>query len=285
MSWSSVLGAPAVRDALARSSLVRRIEHRDAVGSTQDEVLALAEPLGVLMVADRQDRGRGRHGRVWQDGPVPGASLSASLVVGEGSLPRSLVPLAAGLAVRDAVEAALARQHGAGPRFALRWPNDLVVGDAAADKCAGVLVERRLPDDRARDDVRTRAMDRSAWLVIGVGIDVDWRTARTAPDVRGWVSLAEAVGCSVDRAPLLAGLIAGLDRWLGAEAAAVVAAHRAASASLGRDVVVTGPDGVPTSGRAVDLAPDGALVLEVDGTLRMLRVGVLEHAAAEDAHG
>lgn len=287
-SWSDVVRSGEVRTALERSGRVRRIEHRVEVGSTQDVAHALDDGPGVLVIADRQRGGRGRHGRTWQDGPRTGASLAASLVIEDRPQELGVVPLALGLAVLDAVRDAL----GAAPvatTLALRWPNDLVVGDAPGRKCAGVLVERRVAPPGALG-----GPDAPVRLVIGIGIDVDWRHDARDASARAWTSLAEAADADVDRGRLLAGLLTGLDVRLDAQAPDVLAAHRSSSASLGREVVVTAPDGTRVTGRAVDLAPDGALVLEVGGTRREVRAGFLDEVdgpervatdAGSSAHG
>jgi BirA family biotin operon repressor/biotin-[acetyl-CoA-carboxylase] ligase len=259
MSWTEVIAAPAVATAVAGARLVRRIEHRATVGSTQDEAFALDADGGVLVIADRQRAGRGRHGRGWQDGPAIGASLSASIVVADRPAALGAVPLAVGLAALDAARAAIAG-GAAAATLALRWPNDVLIGAPVGSKCAGVLVERRRRDDG------------SAVLVVGIGIDVDWRADPTGAG-RGWTSLAEAARSDVDRVALVATLVSALDARLGLDATAVVAAHRAVSASLGRDVTVTGPDGTRVHGRAHAIADDGALMVEVDGELRAVRVG------------
>ena len=269
MSWAGVVRSAAVADAVGRSERVRRLELRDEVGSTQDVALALDDPVGVLVIADRQRTGRGRHGRSWQDGPSPGASLAASIVLPDRADALGPLPLAVGLAVRDAASAALGAAPAAAT-LALRWPNDLVIGAAPGRKCAGVLVERR--------SVGTRP-EAALVLAIGIGIDVDWSGSLPAPDVRGWTSLAEASGAPVDRETLVAALVRALDRWLDAAVSDVVAAHRRWSASLGRDVVVTAPDGGRRRGRAIDLAPDGALVLGVGGSRHEVRVGGVEDAS------
>ncbi|MGI8686136.1 MAG: biotin--[acetyl-CoA-carboxylase] ligase, partial [Acidimicrobiales bacterium] len=119
------------------------------VDSTNRVALDLARagaPGGVVVVAGHQTAGRGRHGRTWD--AAPGSSLLLSVLHRPGpalppdrssrpdpALPsdRSHLAVAAvSLAARQACWSA------AGFTPALKWPNDLVVGDA---KLAGVLAE------------------------------------------------------------------------------------------------------------------------------------------------
>lgn len=102
-----------------------------------------------VFLADRQSAGRGRRGRVWQS--PPGATLALSLL---RAFERPLPELAAlGLAAAVAVAAAL---RAAGwPQVGVKWPNDLVLGNA---KLGGLLVE-------------VRAMTPKPVLVLGLGLN------------------------------------------------------------------------------------------------------------------
>ena len=119
----------------------------DSVGSTNRETFALAEagetgPLWI--VARRQTAGRGRADRHWVS--VPGnlhASLLVQLNCPPGAMPQ--LSLVAGVAVVDAIRQAT----GGGPAgLRLKWPNDVLIGQA---KCAGILVETSRPPQPRRD--------------------------------------------------------------------------------------------------------------------------------------
>jgi BirA family biotin operon repressor/biotin-[acetyl-CoA-carboxylase] ligase len=118
----------------------------DSVGSTNREAFALAEagetgPLWIM--ARRQTAGRGRGDRPWVS--VPG-NLHASLLIRLGCPPTAMpqLSLVAGVAVVDAIrEAAGGRPAG----LRLKWPNDVLIGQA---KCAGILVETSRPPQPRR---------------------------------------------------------------------------------------------------------------------------------------
>jgi BirA family biotin operon repressor/biotin-[acetyl-CoA-carboxylase] ligase len=88
--------------------------HRESVDSTNDLVLAAArrgEGTGLWVTADRQLKGRGRGGRSWASDP--GNFHGSLLYVTHrpvGAL--SLLPLAAGLAVRGAIMEILVGEYG-----------------------------------------------------------------------------------------------------------------------------------------------------------------------------
>lgn len=233
--------------------------HLTATTSTNDVVAARAragEPAGLVVVADRQTAGRGRLARPWED--RAGGSLLVSCLVDTSPQPPDLTPLAAGLAVADAVRAA-----GSAPE--LKWPNDVLV---AGRKCAGILVEAV----RRGDEVR---------LVIGVGVNVDW--AGASPPAGG-TTLAEATGRPVDRWQVLADLLAALHRRLGElerEPGQVPRDYAAACTTLGRRVRVTLPASEVVVGEATRLDQQGALVVAVEGAEVTVRAGDVEHLRPE----
>lgn len=104
---------------------------------------------GQVLVAGRQNAGRGRRGRVWAS-PAGGLWISVLDRVAERSAP--LAGLAAAVAAAEAVEDA------GGPPVLVKWPNDLLL---AGGKLGGVLVER-WPAPPPRPDT-----------VIGLGMNVN----------------------------------------------------------------------------------------------------------------
>jgi BirA family transcriptional regulator, biotin operon repressor / biotin---[acetyl-CoA-carboxylase] ligase len=249
-------------------SVWSRLEHLDTVGSTNDEVVARVRggaPAGLVVVADSQTAGRGRLGRPWMD--VPGASLLLSVATGVPARGAGLVPLATGLAVGDAL-----RRLGLAPR--LKWPNDvlLVVGEPpTARKCAGILVESH--------DLRP---DGPAFLVIGIGIDVDWREVARDETSSAWTSLAEAAGAPIDRWELLHDVLRALEAWLldvPQDPTRLLAAYKVRCTTIGARVRVTTPRDV-IEGLAVDLDERGALIVDSRTGRHAIVAGDVEHLTA-----
>ena len=109
------------------SSIVWRIEHFDVIDSTNTWVGERAlegAPEGLVAVADFQSAGRGRLDRRWES--PPSASLLCSILLRPDVAPDQLQLVVACVAL--AARAALVRLCGVRP--ALKWPNDLIVGDA-----------------------------------------------------------------------------------------------------------------------------------------------------------
>jgi BirA family transcriptional regulator, biotin operon repressor / biotin---[acetyl-CoA-carboxylase] ligase len=109
-----------------------------------------------LLVAEAQTRGRGRLGRSWQS--AEGASLTFSLALPLDPPDWSGLSLAVGVALAEALDA---RHDAAGPRVALKWPNDLMWcdGQGAPRKLGGILIE-------------TVPVGRRRMAVIGIGLNI-----------------------------------------------------------------------------------------------------------------
>jgi BirA family biotin operon repressor/biotin-[acetyl-CoA-carboxylase] ligase len=207
---------------------VRRI---DSTNLRARELAAAGAPHGTLVTAHEQVAGRGRQGRSWT--APPGRALIASLVLRD---PPALLPLAAAAAVADV----------AGPQARVKWPNDVLVGEPAVRKVAGILAEGR-PQER--------------WAVLGIGLNVAVRGEDLPPELR------DRAG-SLRRPPeeletVLAELLRALERWTEAGDGAVLEAVRGRDALLGRPVRWAGGEGIGAglddAGRLLVRRPDGAL--------------------------
>lgn len=216
---------------------------RETASTNDDARRAAAEgaPHGAVFVADAQTAGRGRLGRAWHS--PPGDNLYASILLRPNALARdlALLPLAAGLAIAEAVD------EVADVGATIKWPNDVLVGGR---KLAGVLVEGALRGDRFQH------------VVVGVGVNV--RGARPPDEVADLATtLRAASGRAPSRREVLARLLArfearldALERGRGDE---VIAAVHARCVTLGRRVRVGLDEGVATAVEA-----DGGLRVRFD---------------------
>jgi len=231
-------------------------------GSTNAELRArAADPaLGHLTVllTDHQTAGRGRLDRSWTT--PPGSALAVSVLL--RTLPADVerwgwIPLAAGVAMTDAVAAQLPERD-----VGLKWPNDILVDGR---KICGILAE---------------VVDRGA--IVGSGVN----TAMTAAQLPVPTATSFAVvGQSVDVDRLLADYLTRLRDLLAALVhtgdARLSGLHALATrrcVSLGREVQVILPAGDTLQGVAVGLDPDGRLLVDGGGARRAVASGDVVHA-------
>jgi BirA family biotin operon repressor/biotin-[acetyl-CoA-carboxylase] ligase len=229
---------------------VAGVAFHDEIGSTNDEAMRLAAggaPEGTVVIAARQDAGRGRQGRAWHSPAGAGLYLSV-LLRPEISDRTAMLTLMAGVAAADAVERA------AGLVVALKWPNDLVVLRAGGRrKLGGILAEASL------------AGTGPAHVVLGVGINLR-RTALPADLAAIATSIETETGSAVQTgalaAELLASLAVGWRALRAGEAEEVLAEwRRRARPLLGQRVRWAG-HGTAREGSARDIDGTGALIVD-----------------------
>lgn len=191
-----------------------RLEVREATGSTNDDVRTAARDgaeAGLVVVAERQDAGRGRRGAAWVCPPGEGLAFSVLLRPSETKALWPRLSLAAGLAVAEALD-----------RFGVfaevKWPNDLWIGGR---KVCGILVE-------AGED----------FVVAGIGINVGVREFPVVLEDSA-TSLAIERGESPSRAAVLAAVLERLRVWepcIGARFGELLGRLRERCALTGRQV-------------------------------------------------
>lgn len=182
-----------------------------------------------------------------------------SLVL-RGSPPPPLLPLIAGVAVCDV----------AGAEAQIKWPNDVVLvrppsapgGELA--KLAGILAEGR-PQD--------------GWAVLGIGLNVSVRIEDLPAELRGSAATLGEPPDAIE--PLLARLLAALERRLDQPTEALLDAYRTRDALRGRDIAWwahghrdRASRGRASRGRAEGIDGEGRLVVALqDGGRVALTAG------------
>jgi len=212
-----------------------------ALGSTNTWALEHLAELrhGDVVWARCQTAGRGRFKREWRTPDDTCLTLSVLLRADDGTgLTANLGQIAA-LAVADMLA-------GVGLEAAVKWPNDVMVGDA---KIAGILLERRSDAEL---------------VVLGIGVNVNMSPAQTESlrIGRPATAMASEAGRSFELDSVRAALLRRL--------AETVAAFRAEGPAFlldrwyardwlaGRRIEAHAADGV-TRGRYIGLAPDGSI--------------------------
>jgi BirA family biotin operon repressor/biotin-[acetyl-CoA-carboxylase] ligase len=238
---------------------VEVVEEASSTNALVAERAQTGGPEGLVILAEHQTAGRGRLDRSWETPPRSGLTFSVLLrpTVPAASWP--WLPLLTGYAVSTALRAA-------GFDAAVKWPNDVLLGDR---KVAGILVER----------VETTS---GAAAIVGIGINVGM-TADELP-VPEATSLA-VVGDVPDRTDLLGSVLDTLwDAYVDwqeegeAGSARLAASYAAACATVGRSVSVALPGGATLTGRAVEIDQQGRLVVvDAAGTRRTVGAGDVVH--------
>jgi BirA family transcriptional regulator, biotin operon repressor / biotin---[acetyl-CoA-carboxylase] ligase len=241
-----------LRDGIANGDLPwRQCEVVSQTGSTNADLLARAaagEDIdGLVLVAEHQTAGRGRNGRSWS--AAPGAQLTLSVGISAADVPTGawgLLPLAAGVAVVDAVAAVTAVRPG------LKWPNDVLADDR---KLSGILAEVASP---------------KPLVVLGIGLNVTLSVAEIGEPAAGAAptSLFDLGVTAPDRDVLLRALLTELGARVGewrAGDARLITDYRARSTTIGARVRALLPGGSEIVGIAHSIDDQGRLCIDQTG--------------------
>ncbi len=209
-----------------------------ATGSTNADLLGdPGAPEGDWLRAERQTAGRGRQGRAWVSDP---GNLYASTLIRlrPSDPPAPSLALVAAVALEEAASVFY-------PGTALKWPNDLLLGNA---KLAGILLER------SGDAV-----------VIGFGVNL-----AHAPDLPDRVTTSLAAhGTMVAPATFVEVLADSVarwtQRWRGEGVAPIRARWLDRAHARGTALSARTPDGGSIDGLFDGLDADGALILRLAG--------------------
>lgn len=216
----------------------------------------LGAPEGLCIVAREQTAGRGRQERIWIS--PAGAGLYCSILLRPrlalGSWP--LLTLAASLAVQDALLETCALNTD------IKWPNDIYGGDER--KLCGILAE-------------TVETEGARACVIGIGINLSDHAFPA--ELRETATSVEALTGSVaDAETLLEALLRAVatryETLQGDEGSALTLSAWTTRSSYaeGRRVRVS-LAAESFEGTTRGLEPDGALRVETDGRIRIIRAG------------
>jgi BirA family biotin operon repressor/biotin-[acetyl-CoA-carboxylase] ligase len=235
--------------------------------STNDEAKNRARegaPEGTVVIAEEQTGGRATKGRRWFS--PRGAGLYVSVVLRPGmDVSLSLLPMAAGLAAREAVE------RTTGVPVKMRWPNDIVW---EGKKLGGILCESGLSGFQLR------------YAIVGVGLNLNQNENDFPEDLRPLAgSLLQAAGGIIDRETLFGAFLEELE----AAVAPLVEKRpsdvvedflRHSEAGLGDSITVQTVSG-GVSGSFEGLDPDGAIrVFTPGGERRFISAEIVSFGLA-----
>lgn len=254
-----LLDAGRIRAALpdAAAALLDELQVVWSTVSTNTELLRCSAPErgSRVMLAERQTGGRGRRGRDWASPLAAHIYLSVLRGFAGGLAQLGGLSLVAGVAVAEAL-------RGLGhAQVQLKWPNDLVVD---GHKLGGLLVEGG------------GEFAGPARAVIGIGLNVHMPPAFAERIDQPWTDLDQLAGEPVQRTAVatavLAALLPALEQFEAEGLAPFLPRYAALDSLAGRDVRVQ-LGGAWLDGRALGLAEDGALRVEIEGREQHVHAG------------
>lgn len=232
--------------------LAQRIQHFEETESTNQIAFDLGRegaPAGSSVVAESQSAGRGRLGRSFFS-PANQNVYTSILLRPTGSISDTpTLILAAAVAVADTV-AEFIRDESA---VEIKWPNDVLI---RRRKTSGILMESSAEGTRI------------AFAVLGIGVNLNVDREIFPDEFRHLAtSLSSELGHPVDRIAFTRRLFENLEVQLDRHAEGGFDAVRPRFESFfrmsGEAVGIDDMSGERIEGRAVGIAPNGALEVEV----------------------
>jgi len=224
---------------------MKRVAQAESTNSLALEMGKQGAAAGTVVVAETQTRGRGRLQREWFSPPGAGLYFSMVLRPQLPSIELPKIPLAAGVAVCEAIEQACQ----VSPR--LKWPNDLLIG---GKKCGGILCETG-PVTGTNDS-------RGILVILGVGLNITTPESAFPAELRARAtSLLTATGREYDKEKILDAVLTRIDDTIvlleSGEFGAILDQWRARDVLLGKTLSWLNPAGRVVTGRALGIDGSG----------------------------
>jgi len=259
---ADLLDTDCIRSSLNTAWLGRDLQVRRQVRSTNEVAISKvsSSPNGSVVLAEIQTAGRGRLSRPWASPP---GGIWMSLIL------KPMMPLSQVYKINMAVSVALCRVLSTqfGLDAGIKWPNDLLIGQL---KICGILMEVGAQ------------VDRLDYAVVGIGLNANNDISQFPAEWRS-TTLALQLGHEIDRCDLISRILQEIEvAYESMECKEIFEEWRRLSVTLNQQVLITSAAG-DRIGRAVDLAEDGALILEIEGKRERVLAGDCIHLRDAEA--
>lgn len=239
----------------------REIFFYEKVGSTNTIAFDLAEKAkeGTVVIADSQEKGRGRLGRTWIS--PPGVNIHMSIILRPEIEPKDMTLIT----IMASVACATALRRATGLDISIKWPNDLMAYDK---KLGGILTELKTDQKRI------------LFTIIGIGININIELDQFPDDVRKIASsIKNETGKPYSRENIVTEILNEMNKWYiilnTMEKETLLSAWQSLTSTLGRDVmVIVGQETYTGLAEAID--DEGMLILRLpSGELKRVSSGDL----------
>ncbi|MHB8108556.1 MAG: biotin--[acetyl-CoA-carboxylase] ligase [Syntrophorhabdaceae bacterium] len=241
------------------SRIGSKIIHRDQLDSTNSFAFkqALAgEAEGACVVAESQDKGKGRLGRKWSS--PAGKNIYLSVILRPSIHPSFVYPVTflSSLAVSDTIE------QITGLKPLLKWPNDVLLGPR---KISGTLIELSTEADMVR------------FVIIGIGLNVNMEMKDLDNEIKSKAtSFLIETKKTHERSKVCGILLTNLERYYevfrndGPRAICDIWEERA---HIQGKYLEINQMGEIFKGTAKGIDKDGAILLDINGVIKKILAG------------
>lgn len=239
--------------------VAKEVLYFDIIDSTNTKAQELAEkgyPSGTLVVADKQESGKGRRGRSWVS--PSGTGIFMTLMIKPDINPNnaSMLTLVAALAVAKAITSVT------GEEAMIKWPNDIVVN---SKKVCGILTEMNAQFDYINH------------IVVGIGINVHNESFPEEISQMASSLMIEAGGKRFHRAQIIAETMSYFEQYYDTflktqDLSALVREYDELLVNRNKSVRVLDPK-EPFDGKAMGITPKGELIVDTWESRKLVSSG------------
>jgi len=239
--------------------VAKEVLYFDTIDSTNTKARELAEkgyPSGTLVVADKQESGKGRRGRSWVS--PSGTGIFMTLMIKPDINPNnaSMLTLVAALAVAKAITSVT------GEEALIKWPNDIVVN---SKKVCGILTEMNAQFDYINH------------IVVGIGINVHNESFPEEISQMASSLMIEAGGRRFHRAQIIAETMAYFEQYYDTflktqDLSALVREYDELLVNRNKSVRVLDPK-EPFDGKAMGITSKGELIVDTWESRKLVSSG------------
>lgn len=224
----------------------------DEVSSTNDlakEFCNEVDSNGIVILANKQNKGRGRFERRWHSSDIGGVYLSIILAATLINFDPKLLPLIAAYAVSKTIE------QISDIKTFIKWPNDVIVNNK---KVSGVLVEKY-----------------KNFYIVGIGVNLNNRKENFPIDIKEKATSLFIEGGKVyNKEIFLKDFFSSFESVLESfNSLDLIKEIKKKSYTLGKNVNIKVAD-KNIFGKVIDFANDGSLLIEsTDGKIEYINSG------------
>lgn len=239
--------------------VAKEVLYFDTIDSTNTKAQELAEkgyPSGTLVVADKQESGKGRRGRSWVSPPCTGIFMTLMIKPDINPNNASMLTLVAALAVAKAITSVT------GEEAMIKWPNDIVVN---GKKVCGILTEMNAQFDYINH------------IVVGIGINVHNESFPEEISQMASSLMIEAGGKRFHRAQIIAETMSYFEQYYDTflktqDLSALVREYDELLVNRNKSVRVLDPK-EPFDGKAMGITHKGELIVDTWESRKLVSSG------------
>lgn len=239
--------------------VAKEVLYFDTIDSTNTKAQELAEkgyPSGTLVVADKQESGKGRRGRSWVSPSGTGIFMTLMIKLDINPNNASMLTLVAALAVAKAITSVT------GEEAMIKWPNDIVVN---SKKVCGILTEMNAQFDYINH------------IVVGIGINVHNESFPEEISQMASSLMIEAGGKRFHRAQIIAETMSYFEQYYDTflktqDLSALVREYDKLLVNRNKSVRVLDPK-EPFDGKAMGITPKGELIVDTWESRKLVSSG------------